>query len=185
MSLEAVQIVAAWLADPTYGLNALLATVPHTGETLPGAITIVNEVDDGWVARGQLTPETVKPLGRILAVVQGGDATWTPKVLRSSDGAGLLDGEALVGLVYAEYQSDTAAGTMNAKHAMRAARGSVLLLHDAETPATRRTRNGVELVEATELRMPSVDPERDGALITSYLTATYRTRESAQYIIRP
>jgi len=51
--LETVRIIADWLSDATYGINAVRTAVPKdTGVTDFPAVTILDSTRDGRVARG-------------------------------------------------------------------------------------------------------------------------------------
>lgn len=53
--LEAVRIVADWLADPTYGVSAKLAGVPRDGsDTVSATVGIEDETRNDEVARGRV-----------------------------------------------------------------------------------------------------------------------------------
>lgn len=55
MIVDAIRLLAGWLADPDTGINAQLAQVPRLEtEPAPAAVTLYNEIDDPWVARGEI-----------------------------------------------------------------------------------------------------------------------------------
>lgn len=55
MIVDAIRLLAGWLSDPDTGINAQLDQLPRLdAENAPCAVTVYNEIDDPWVARGEV-----------------------------------------------------------------------------------------------------------------------------------
>lgn len=173
------KIIADWLEDATGGLAVVLAALPLGAESAPATPDIYNELDDGWVARGE-APKELTDAGPVLAVYQSGDAEYDPRVQRMSDTVGTVNGEATYAIAYITANSDTAAATLQAAHVLRAVRGSLYLL-GAESNAASRDRYGFRLETATAMRVAAMNEERGDSLISGAVLVTYTTRESAPF----
>lgn len=67
MIVEPLRLLVDWATDPAAGVNAELPGVPRpAGQLAPGAVTILNELDDIWVARGEPNRDAIRGR-RILA----------------------------------------------------------------------------------------------------------------------
>jgi hypothetical protein len=56
--VDAVLQVVAWYQDATYGVNVINGTVPGETSTAVPDVTIYNDVDHAWVARGMIERPT-------------------------------------------------------------------------------------------------------------------------------
>lgn len=74
MIVDLIRQVADWLADPSTGVNAQLASLPDdVGDATPPAVTVVDSTRDAWVARGVVPREKVGA-GPVLMVMLDGSA---------------------------------------------------------------------------------------------------------------
>lgn len=180
--IEAVQALAAWLADATWGVNALLANPGFLlgSDPAPASVTIVNEIDDPWVSRREITADLLTD-APYLAVYQSGPATFDPHVQRMTNNVGEAPGSAVLALVYIGKNSASDIAARDTKHIMRAARGALWLLQDPANGAARN-RNGARLETLTALELQALHEERGDAVLTAALLATYTTRESAPFL---
>lgn len=180
--IDAVQCLAAWLADATWGVNALLANAgyPLGGDPAPATVTVVNEIDHPWVSRREITADLL-PDAPYLAVYQSGPATFEPRVQRAKDTTGVVAGTAVLAIVYIATTSASATAARDSKNIFRAVRGSLWLLQDPANGAARN-RNGARLETLTALELQALHEERGDAVLTAALLATYTTRESAPFL---
>lgn len=180
--IEGVQCLAAWLADATWGVNALLANPAFLlgGEPAPAPVTVVNEIEAPWVARREITSDLLKQ-APYLAVYQVGAPTFEPRVQKMSATVGEVGGTAVLGVVYIASSAASATAARDAKHVLRAARGALWLLQDPSNgPA--RNRNGFRLETLNTVELEALQEQRGDAVFTAALLATYLTRESAPFI---
>lgn len=61
MIVDPLELMIAWWSDPAAGLNAELRTVPRDAEDAPPPdVSIFNEVEHPWVARGEADLDVLK-----------------------------------------------------------------------------------------------------------------------------
>jgi hypothetical protein len=130
--VEVVRMVADWLADPTNGVGAELATLPRDGtDPLPATPPVTSELDDPRVARNY-NPETLPAL----AVTCEG-MTFEPAI---TSNVRRFDAVMLVRYIEANTASDEV--VRDSSYIMRAVRRAISRL--MRTPAAQE-RNGVIL----------------------------------------
>lgn len=183
MSLELPPLLADWLRDATYGVNAILATIPRDGgDALPPSVTICDEVRDAWCARKQIAEEKVLAGQPIVGVFQNGDSTYPfARMQRGINGAGLLEGDAAFVILYMQRESDSAKAAGYARYTLRAVLQSLLLMFDPKSPAVRE-RNGASLVTPLKFSMSTLLEERGDVLVTGGVLAEFKVRELVQFI---
>jgi hypothetical protein len=183
MSFEIPVILAEWLKDPTYGANAILATVPHDVGDVPKPYAAVRDtIRDGWIARAEITPEKLAS-GPVLGVLQSGEAVYPfAQAQFQLEGGKSIQGSGSWLLLDMQRESDSAQAASQARYRLRAAFNSLILLEDPKSAAARE-RNGVEIVCATQFQMSTLKEERGEVLVTGGVLVTYTTRELVQYRI--
>lgn len=163
-------MVADWLQDATFGVNALLAGVPRDGgDPVPPALaSVIDETRDQVAAREQL-PKSGFPLLEVFAagVEIPGDI-----------GGPLLEGDLSVGIRYATKQVNSATAVRDARYTMRAVRRSLMQLNRNENEAAR-TRNSILLIYCVSLRQVPHFEKREDAWFVGGLVATYKARDVA------
>lgn len=150
MHVEALRILADWLANPEFGVNALLSSVPiDETDTQPDQVTVVDESRTGWLARSEL-PKGVCDDGPLLGVSVLDEATVqsNPQLLVQH----WTDGSLPIVVRYFGENIDSAKGYCDASYTLRAAKSSLLLLalHD-NLPA--RERNLVRIARLEGFRI--------------------------------
>jgi hypothetical protein len=140
--VAAVRQVAAWLADGTTGVNALLASVPKdVGDPTPPSVTIYDETTAGWVAGGTI------PRGKTgnvpLLLVRGPDVQPIP-IFPTQGENGYAPCQVLVAYVrrapvnqLTPVERDDA--VRDALQTMRAVARSIALQYDTPEANPRRT----------------------------------------------
>ncbi len=176
-------LLADWLRNSTYGVNAILAGIPRDGgDALPPSVTVCDEVRDAWCARKQIAEEKVLAGHPVVGVFQNGDATYPfARMQRGANGAGLLEGDASYVVLYMQRESDSAKAAGNARYTLRAVMQSLLLMFDPKSNATR-VRNGASLVVPTKFAMSTLLEERGDVLVTGGVLADFKVRELVQFI---
>ena len=176
MLLESVRMVAAWLEDATWGVNALLATQGRDGsDTLPPNVTVLEETTSERAALGRPsdeqdeTDETPVPVLSVFAY--GGDdasaATVTP----------VGDGSAKVVVRYEARNASAALGRRDAYYTLRAVVRSLRALSLEGDEATDRTRNDVVLIALNDLRIEAADAALIDAGIYGQVVAGWDARD--------
>lgn len=183
MSLELPPLLADWLADATFGVNAILATVPRDGgDPLPPNVTVYDEVRDPRCARRIIPPEMVPPGHPAIAVYQSAEAVYPlARPQRGRLGGAFIEGTATYLVLYIQRESDSVAAASAARYTLRAVLHSLVLLHDAKSGAVL-TRNGAQLVAPLQFKMSTLLEERGDVLVTGGVLADYKVRELVQFI---
>ena len=176
--MEPIAIVADWLANATYGVNAMIPLIPDDdSEGVPADITVGDETRDGWVAR-RLIP---KDKENALMVVQSGEATSDGTATRRQDGTPELGGTVDVLVLYVVRKSDSDKAALWTKTILRAVKMSLVLLNQAQNGPSRQ-RTGVHLVNCSGFRQMAMQEEQGESLATGGIIASYTTRENVALI---
>lgn len=173
MELEAIRMMAAAAADPTIGVNAMLAGVPLDGDDeRPLPLSIYNSVDHGAIAR-QAIPGKGSGLNfPALAVYVATSATL------AQVGTVVRDGHFPIALSYIDLESDSAKGNRDACYAMRAAARFLTRLARSEAAALR-SRGGVQLIAPVDTKQSPVYQKWDAGIVQTMLVVTWLVRETA------
>lgn len=170
MLLEPIRIVADWLADATYGVNALRLTVPvDAGDSQPGAVTIGDATRDGHVARGRL-PDPVGTTN-LIAVDATGGVTFDGGVLTT-----VRDGTVPVVVRIGTPNEATEDGTRDGLYLARVVVQSLKVLAEAGH-VDDRTRNGVVLLDMPTLTMQPLFQPMEDQTVTAAVLATFKVRD--------
>lgn len=173
MLLEPIRIVADWLADATYGVNALRLTVPvDAGDAQPGAVTIGDATRDGNVARGRL-PDPATGVTNLIAVDLTGGGTFDGGVLTT-----VRDGTVPVVIRIGTPNEVTEDGTRDGLYLARVVCQSLKVLAEASHVADR-TRNSVVLLDMPTLAMQPLFQPMEDQSVTAAVVATFKVRDLA------
>jgi len=169
------RLLATWLADATYGVNALLAGVPRlAGHDAPPAVgSILTATDHGhlaWVLPSRDDEEYPGPyltITRPEAVELEGEQQTVDQ-----------DDELSLAIRYATY--DLEAGARDADYTMRAVRRSLaeLFLNDHDT-ARISPELSIELVAVLRGRHLSMNEAREGGPLSLLWLPTFQVRDFA------
>lgn len=175
MLVECVQTVAGWLADPSTGVNARLATVPrYAGDDAPPSVTVVQAFRHSEAARGQ-APQTGLPAVEV--------TLWQDPATETRPGvapyAADLTVDVAVRYVPAKTQ-DTALQMRQASYTLRAVR-KVLA---ARGVGPHATVNDVQLQTVGAVRYLAAyasdgDTVTTGALIVTLTARDFYTRATS------
>lgn len=141
-----VRLVADFLDDPTYGVNAILAATGgsalplYPGDAAPPPIAIYDETRAGWAARNQVPrPQSVSPAIAFPAlVVFASDGRLSGSITAAQDtGMRSTDGTIRIGIQVLIRNSDTARGMTQAMYYFRAIRGALLWFVEPAQQAAR------------------------------------------------
>lgn len=177
--MEPLAIVADWLTNATYGVNAMIDLIPDDdSEGVPADVTVGDETRDAWVAR-RLIP---KDRENALMVVQSGEATSDGTARRAAGSTTAeVGGTVDVLVLYVVRKSASDAAILAAKTILRAVKMSLVLLNDPANGASR-VRNGVILGPCTGFRQMAMQEEIGESLATGGIIASYTTRENVALI---
>lgn len=181
MSHAAVRIVADWLEGATNGLNACAAAVPRLGsDEAPPSVTVYDETQDAWVARG-LSPDAADATAGItfpMCVVKLLSGSWEGGKGQAYESGRLADGTVQVVCEIVQEVADTIDGVTDGMYLMRGLRGSLALLDNA--PQTDRDAANATIVlhPSTRMEQRKMAVERGDKLIADALIVTYPVFES-------
>lgn len=173
MILEAVRIVADWLGNGTYGLNAVRLSVPKdTDVTDFPAVTIIDSTRDGRVTRGGVPnlPLTLFPAVLVTPADQPMDQA-SPAVRPFPP-----DATVTVLVRYATREIDTAKAERDASQTIKAIwwqMGQLLLTAAGETA---RTRAQVQLYSIPSMQAATLYESSDDITVTGGVLVTCRVR---------
>lgn len=173
MILETTRIIAAWLADETYGVNALASGVPtDTGVTEFPAVTVLDSTQSGATARGQIPDSATKlpallvtPADQPVDQMTPGVRPWPP------------DAQVTVLVRYATGKQNTAAAERDASQTIRAIWRSLgqLMLQDANGAA--RTRAQVALASIRSMQAATLYEANQDVIVTGGVLVTCHVRD--------
>lgn len=179
MSHIAVRMVADWLQDDTYGVNAIAASVPlDTGDSAPPTVHVYDETRDGWVAR----QDVPKPQGASIqfpaVIVFLQNVKYDAGVPDSqSTGARTVNSTVQLAVQLIMANSATEDAVTAGMYLLRAIRNA-LLQFDEPAQQTARTRLGVELQPSTDVMQGQLDaPVGDNIVSVGALVAVYPAAE--------
>jgi len=146
MIRESVQLIAAFLADATYGINAMAADLPRDkigggSEDAPGTVNIYNDRDDAGVAKNLTPPEfpSIIVFGETREVADGfDDKPQTPHPITIAIGYVTNDGAD-------ELTSQAACAIL-----IRAAKRSLRRYNTQTASAGYRELNGIRVMKVTK-----------------------------------
>lgn len=171
MKLEAIRLNALAAADPTIGVNAMLAALTlMPGDARPDPVTIYNAVDHGWVARRTVPEDGAGVTYPALAVLLVKPAQFdeVPSNVR--------DGHIPIGFIYLQKASDTSKGLRDAFYTELAI---LRFLARLESPAgdALRVTGDVGLVYPDATESPLYEATWGSALAVSATVVTWVVRD--------
>ncbi len=169
-------MVAAWLADGTDGVNAILAAQSRDGsDTQPPNVTVLDETVSERAALGRPADtqdeEDTTP-APVLSVSAFGADDASPSTVRP-----IGDGTVRVLVRYEARNESAALGRRDAYYTLRAVMQCLRALSLDGNPATDRTRNNVHLIALSELRIESADAALVDAGIYGQVVAGWDARD--------
>lgn len=179
MSHIAVRMVADWLQDATYGIDAIAAVVPRDGsDSAPPTVHVYDETRHGWVARNQIP----KPQGTsiqfpaVVVFLQNGKYdSGVPD--SQSTGARTIDGTVQLAVQLLMADSTTENVVTSGLYLLRAIRNALLQLDD---PANEnaRTRTEIRLGPSQSVMQGQLDaPVSDSIVSVGALVVVYPVTE--------
>lgn len=169
MILEATRLIAAALADATYGVNATLDNAPtDTGVTEAPAVTVLNSTTDGRVARGgvpNLEPSEfpallVTPNDAPVDQMSPGVRPWPP------------DATVTVLIRYACHAIDTAKCERDTSQTIRAVWRCLGQLMQQPANGRARTMAQVALVSIRSMQAATLYESSNDTLVTGGVLVT-------------
>lgn len=173
MKAEVLRVLADWLADATYGVNARLPGVPLDGtDTQPPDVTITNAADDLRAALGQV-PSDADALPALVLMLYPSpveqsvpaNQPWPP------------DSQVEVLIRYAARDSTTDKGVRDESITMRAVLWSLGQLFKTAAGNTARSRNSIQIFPPLSMRMMSFDAPVADSIMTGAILLTLRVRD--------
>ena len=173
MLLETVRIIADWLTDPTYGVNAVRLTVPKdAGVSDFPAVTVLDSTRNGAVARGGVPNLAANQFPALLVtpadqpVEQNGSTIrpWPP------------DARATVLIRYTAKEIDTAKAERDTSQTLRAVWWSLGALITRRTGTSRAS--GVHLISITNMQMATLYESTEDATVTGGVLVTCHVRDT-------
>jgi predicted DNA-binding protein len=175
MILETLRMWTDWQGNPTYGVNAQLATVPLDGtDARPTTlVAISDETRNGPTARRRV-PDTVPVLMSRLHQA----ATLDPSV---GPNTAIRDAEIQIATWYADNQLATETGNSNAYYVLRALERTLAKFLDPSIAIanTARKRGNIEIFGATTLEHLTTFETVEDSDILGGLLVTFKVRDSA------
>lgn len=172
MQLEATRMVAAWLADATYGVNAKLDVLTYAGsDSQPTDVaTITAAADDVNAAFGRFDGMTLPAI-----IVAPRDVEHADPQQPQPNGE--VYGSVTLAIRYATRVADGAAALVNAAYVTRAIIASLRELVLAD-PSNRQL-NDVYLLEMASLREPGTYEETEDAWVIGAVEVRWQAFDNA------
>lgn len=171
MLLEPVRIIADWLADATYGVDALATLVEvDAGDAQPGATVIGDETRSGRVARGEL-PKPTSSASNLIAVTSGTGVRFDGGVLTT-----IRDGQVPITIKIGTPNAASDEGTRDGLYLARAVFQSLKILAQADH-SDDRTRNNIHIKDASDFSITGVFQAIEDSTVTCVVQVTYNVRD--------
>lgn len=173
MILETVRILADWLSDATYGVNAVRLAVPKdTGVTDFPAVTVLDSTRSGLVARGGVPNLAANQFPALLVTPADQPIDQASPAVRPYPS----DTTVTVLVRYATNQLDTAAAERDASQTLKAVWWQLpqLLLTSAGEAA--RTRANVHLYSIRSMQMATLYEAEGDTIVTGGVLVTCQMR---------
>lgn len=174
MILEAVRIVADWLQDATFGVNAVRTTVPKdTGVADFPAVTVLDSTRDGRVARGGVPNLTAAEFPCLLVTPADQPADQqTPGVIPGSYA------QVTVLVRYAVPQANTALAEVQASQTLKCVWRQLPLLLTTPAGEAQRARADWQCHAITNLQMATLYEAAEDATVTGGVLVTLLMRRN-------
>lgn len=182
MKLEVIRCIADELNDPTYGVNAVLPTIPRdSGDEQPPQIyAVYDETRHGWLARGEL-PKEMKDSAKnpFLVVMMLGDLSYGGRSRPTSEQTKVVRADFQVTVQYVTNASLTQRGEQDGIYTGRAIRGVLNRLFSPDR-ASARQRNGVQLEVLKDITALNVfETVEDNTIIGSIVVLNGTAHETS------
>lgn len=166
-------MVAAWLADATYGVNAKLDVLTYAGsDSQPADVaTITAMADDVDAAFGRFDGMTLPAIIVAPKDVDHRDPDET------QPGSGVYASVTLL-IRYAEKKASATEALQNGAYVNRAIIASLREFHSPANEASRQS-NGIYLLECEALREPGLYEETEDAWLISAVEVRYQAFDNA------
>ena len=165
---ELVRLVADWLEDTTYGVNAQLALVPRDGgDAQPTSVVIVDETRDPRPGRGRVPQDDTPVVTVALQAMTHLTETITDD--------GYLSGEVIV--QYAAKNVEAWKAKRDGNYVLRAVAWSLRRLRRMDANAAGRLRNNVALIGIDPIRFEPWFERVDDTLIVGTVTVPLTARD--------
>lgn len=173
MQLEVARMVANWLGNVTYGVNAKLALVPRDGSdaAAPVIVTIADETRSFTIAAGRLPKDAA--LYPLLAVTVK-EITYRDSEVPQLSGP--ADASVSVTIRYAQRQSDQDLGLQDASYTLRAVVMALREFHK-DGNAASRTKDSVQIYTCERLTQVPFVQTVDDAWVTGAVEVQYWCRD--------
>lgn len=175
MILETTRIIADWLSDPTYGINAVRTSVPKdTGVSDFPAVTVLDSTRDGRVARGGVP--NLEPCEFPCVLVTPADQPGTMQR------AGIKPGGYMTMTVlirYATREIDTAHAERDASQTLKCIVRQLPLLFRVAGNEAYRARAEVQLHALEDLSIATLYESTNDTTVTGGVLVTCLVRNTA------
>ena len=173
MILEATRIIADWLSDATYGINAVRTSVPKDdGVADFPSVTVLDSTRDGRVARGGVP--NLDPSHFPVLLVTPADQP----VEQASVAARPFPPDATVTVLvrYAAHKVDTAAAERDTSQTLKTVWWQLPQLLLTAEGETARTRANVQLYSIRSMQMATLYESSDDTAVTGGVLVTCQMR---------
>jgi hypothetical protein len=181
MSHPGVKIVSAWLEDVTNGVNACAAAVPRiSGHSAPPSLTVYDEIDDAWVARG-ISPDEPDADASITfpaLTVKCVGGTWDDGMGQSYESGRIANGTVDIACEIVQLNVESVDALRDAMYLLRGLRASLILLNNAPQTNRDECNTTVVLWPSTAMRPITLTPQRGDKVSAIALVVTYPVWES-------
>lgn len=177
MILETVRIIADWLSNPTYGINAVRTSVPKdTGVTTAPVVTILDSTRDGRVARGGMPSLLAAEYPALLVTPADSPVDQTNPAVQPFP----PDATVTVLVRYVCSVLDTAQAERDTSQTIKALWWQIPQLMLTSAGATARgdgtPRAGVQLYQITNMQAASLYEAAEDTIVTGGVLVTCRVR---------
>lgn len=172
MILETVRIVADWLANGTFGVNAVRTSVPKdTGVTDFPAVQIFDSTRDGRIGRGGIPQMLPTELPALLVTPADSPLEQNGAVIRPWP----PDARVTVLIRYVVRDMDTAKAERDTSQTIRAVWRSLGSLVTQRTGTTRASQ--VQLIGVTNMQAATLYESSQDTLVTGGVLVTCHVRD--------
>jgi hypothetical protein len=171
--LETVRIMADWLSDATYGINAIRTAVPKdTGVTTAPAVTVLDSTRDGRVARGGVPSLLAAEYPALLVTPADSPVDQANPAVRPFP----PDATVTVLVRYVCSVLDTAKAERDTSQTIKALWWQIPQLLLTSAGETARARANVQLYGITNMQAASLYEAAEDTIVTGGVLVTCRVR---------
>jgi len=170
--LQTIERIATWLGNGSYGVNALLPSVPRISpDTQPANVAILDERQHGSATRGQFKRDQTFP---VLVVQLAQDIEFDTRLEQAVRDAPSLP----IMISYAVKNADSAAAGRSTYYTLVAVEQSLRRLFTNGTQSDR-TQGSVSLVKVVGIRQVKLFTPLGDAMETAAIIASYYVRDAS------